>query len=76
MRQVAGGLLNCGGKRRCGEDSDENRRRPGSRVRGIPGDYSVEMLDYDIDGRELHELEEDEDHRMCRISEGRAGNGA
>jgi hypothetical protein len=44
-------------------------------IRGIPADYTVEVLDYDINRKDMPELSTDEHHRMCVISEWRATEG-
>ena len=44
-------------------------------IRGIPADYTVEVLDYDINRKDMPELSTDENHRMCVISEWRAEQG-
>ena len=41
-------------------------------IRGIPVDYTVEVLDYDINRKDLPDLSTDENHRMCVISEWRS----
>ena len=38
-------------------------------IRGIPSDYTVEVLDYDINRKDMPDLSTDENHRMCVISE-------
>jgi len=40
-------------------------------IRGIPADYTVEVLDYDINRKDMPQLSTDENHRMCVISEWR-----
>ena len=44
-------------------------------IRGIPADYTVEVLDYDINRKDMPDLSTDEHHRMCVISEWRATEG-
>jgi hypothetical protein len=38
-------------------------------VEGIPTHYSVQVLDYDADKYEPHELSKDEKQKPCRIVE-------
>jgi hypothetical protein len=44
-------------------------------IRGIPADYTVEVLDYDINRKDMPDLSTDENHRMCVISEWRGPMG-
>jgi len=43
-------------------------------IQGIPADYTVQVLDYDLSRRDLPDLSTDENHRLCAISEWRAAD--
>lgn len=38
-------------------------------IQGIPRDYAIEVLDYDVEKYDASELTEDDDHKTCRIVE-------
>jgi hypothetical protein len=38
-------------------------------IRGIPRDYAIEILDYDVEKYDASELTEGDNHKSCRIVE-------
>lgn len=38
-------------------------------IQGIPRDYAIEVLDYDVEKYDASELTEDGNHKTCRIVE-------
>jgi hypothetical protein len=45
-------------------------------IRGIPQDYTVEIVDYDVNRKDLPDLATDENRRICKISEWAADKSA
>jgi hypothetical protein len=45
-------------------------------IKGIPQGYTVEILEYDVNRKDLPDLATDENRRICKISEWPAGKEA